>query len=150
MKQILVLLFLTLLLKSTSIAKQISKMDSHAVITYTIWAEARNQGEYGMCLVASVIYNRANIANTSERTVCLKRKQFSCWNGKKGVFTINPTGKDLIAWNHASILARDMISKNFAPFTTANHYYNPSLCSPSWGPKMKNSFVYKNHKFGCL
>ena len=44
--------------------------------------EARSEGEHGQRAVATVIYNRAHGKVEKMEGVCLKPKQFSCWNGK--------------------------------------------------------------------
>lgn len=147
---LLSLLSLATWIPSSTIAERISKQDSTSVIAYTIYSEARGEGNYGMCLVASVIWNRSVERHIEASEVCLQKKQFSCWNQRSfGTISLRAE-KDRMAWKYASILASDIQKGRFRPFTNANQYYNPSLCSPSWGTKMKDSFTYKNHKFGRL
>ena len=52
------------------------------IIADTLYMEARSEGERGQRAVATVIYNRAHGKAENMESVCLKPKQFSCWNGK--------------------------------------------------------------------
>lgn len=144
------LLSLMTLIPSLTTAETISKDNAISVIAYTIYSEARGEGDYGMCLVASVIWNRSVEKHIDPRKVCLTPKQFSVWNGVDSPTISLRAETELRAWEYASILARDMLRGEFRPFTDANHYYNPSKCSPSWGAQMRDSFIYKNHRFGIL
>lgn len=63
------------------VGKDPAKIDH--VIARTAWAEARGDGSQGMAGVINVIMHRANQPGWWGRTpkeVCLKPKQFSCWN----------------------------------------------------------------------
>ena len=53
------------------------------IIAITILAEARGEGEAGMYAVGAVIAQRAFEGKRTPSEVCLKKWQFSCWNGKK-------------------------------------------------------------------
>lgn len=53
------------------------------VLWLTLWAEARGEPVEGVIAVASVIRNRARYPlrfGRGYKGVCLKSKQFSCWN----------------------------------------------------------------------
>ena len=52
------------------------------IVAITILAEARGEGEAGMYAVGAVIAQRAKERNQTPTEVCLKKWQFSCWNGK--------------------------------------------------------------------
>ncbi len=114
-------------------------------IAWTIWAEARGEGQRGMALVASVIYNRSVERNMFVVDVCKQRKQFSCWNG-----VTNPKIPSGPQWEYCLILSRGLVQGHFKPFCNSNHYYNPRLASPSWGNEMSDVFYFKEHKFGRL
>lgn len=151
MKKISLTLFSALTLAAQySTAETISKQDDVSVIAYTIYAEARGEGQRGMHLVASVIYNRSIERGISAKDVCLQKSQFSCWNGVSSPSVSIKAEQDLKAWKFAINISNDIQSKTFKPSTTANHYYNPSIANPSWGSKMKDVIVYKRHKFGRL
>ena len=53
------------------------------IVAITILAEARGEGEAGMYAVGAVIAQRAFEGKRTPSEVCLKKWQFSCWNGKK-------------------------------------------------------------------
>ena len=53
------------------------------IVAITILAEARGEGEKGMYAVGAVIAQRAFERKQTPTEVCLKKWQFSCWNGKK-------------------------------------------------------------------
>ena len=52
-------------------------------VAITILAEAGNQSEAGQTAVMAVIAQRAIERGLTHKEVCLERKQFSCWNGKR-------------------------------------------------------------------
>ena len=52
------------------------------IVAITILAEARGEGEAGMYAVGAVIAQRAFERKQTPTEVCLKKWQFSCWNGK--------------------------------------------------------------------
>lgn len=147
---LLSLLSLAILTPSLTIAEKISKQSDISVIAYTIYAEARGEGQYGMCLVGSVIWNRSQERNISAKDVCLQRLQFSCWNGISSPSVTPKAESDQKAWEYANMLAKDILSQRFKPFTTANHYYNPDISNPSWGSQLRSAFAYKHHRFGVL
>lgn len=53
------------------------------ILARTLWGEARGEGAAGMQAVASVVLNRARRGGwwgAGVAEVCLKPRQFSCWN----------------------------------------------------------------------
>lgn len=121
-------------------------------ITYTLYKEAGGESHIGKLAVATVIYNRKT-KTQSFSDVCLKKKQFSCWNNIKNVN--RPTLKlsnnmDWNSWDECFKIAVSMTDGTFKPIGNWNQYYNPNKCSPSWENKMKNIKIIGNHKFGKL
>lgn len=55
------------------------KLDEVDVLTRTVYGEARSESADGQAAVTWVIRNRASKGKTIKE-VCLKPKQFSCWN----------------------------------------------------------------------
>ena len=53
------------------------------IVAITILAEARGEGEAGMYAVGACIAQRAFERKQTPTEVCLKKWQFSCWNGKR-------------------------------------------------------------------
>lgn len=58
----------------------IDDLNDEQVLTLTIYGEARGEGLDGMLGVASVVLNRTRRGNTTVKSECLKKKQFSCFN----------------------------------------------------------------------
>lgn len=123
------------------------------ILARTLYGEARGEIIDGVCAVASVIVNRENhhikrygigIAN-----VCLKRKQFSCWNDddenlSKLLTTINNpvVGKCRII---AMLAVRGLLVDNT---DGATHYHHKSI-EPYWisGKGMIHTVDIGDHKF---
>lgn len=122
-----------------------AKMTSEETIASTLWYEARGEGFAGIDAVASVIANRAKKSGRTMASECLRPKQFSCWNGRSHSVPKKACGA---TWNYCRRVARMMVNGTFRVTNNATHYYNPSLCSPSWGKKMTGAFVLGNHRFG--
>lgn len=117
----------------------------HDVVATTIWAEARGEGEIGMRAVASVIWNRSQESGLPPTLVCLKRKQFSCWNnGEPSV------DKDSKQWTYAMQLQHEMEDEVFKPLGDWNHYYAHKKCNPKWAKHLMNVKVIRNHTFGTI
>ena len=119
------------------------------IVARTIYLEAGGESDDGKLAVASVIYNRANGDVDKLVEVCLKPRQFSCWNGgikDKKIFN----RLDRRAFRRCVKISEDMHGGKFIATTNANHYYNPRFASPEWGKKMKNVIIIGNHKFGEL
>ena len=110
--------------------------------------EARGEGEHGQRAVATVIHNRAHGKADKMEGVCLKPKQFSCWNGKapKSVKIAPKNAFDRQAYIIALKIEKELLNGNFKPLGDWTHYYNPKLCNPSWAKGAKQTRV-GNHNF---
>ena len=75
-------LFSLLLVCSACAAERITvrSLDTQ-VVAATLILEAGGEGKEGMEAVREVIANRSRSSILTEAQVCLKRLQFSCWNG---------------------------------------------------------------------
>ena len=104
------------------------------IIADTLYMEARGEGERGLRAVATVIYNRAKGSAARMEKVCLKPKQFSCWNGEtpKTVRIAPKSAFDRRAHALCLSIEKELLSGNFSPLGEWTHYYNPRLCSPTW------------------
>ena len=113
--------------------------------------------------VASVIYNRADGKKELFTNVCLKPKQFSCWNKFtteeadpknfkiKIPRSVNKNKKNAALWKEAKAIAADMLADAFKPTTTANMYYAKSMIKPpSWANIMTKKETIGSHYFGYL
>ena len=115
------------------------------VVALTILAEARGEGQGGMYAVAAVIAQRAFERKRTPTEVCLKKWQFSCWNGKRlkdleHLLKV-PQGK------YALALAKNikLLSRDFVGF--ANHYHNNKIKLPYWAKGQKPVKTIGNHIF---
>ena len=115
------------------------------VIAITILAEARGEGEAGMYAVGAVIAQRAFEGKRTPSEVCLKKWQFSCWNGKKpkdlAHLLKTPQAK------YALLIAKNInnLSREFVGY--ANHYHNNKIKPPYWAKGKKPVKVIGNHIF---
>ena len=62
--------------------EQLLKLSDLDILALTVYGEARNQPIEGQVAVANVILNRLESRQWGSdiKSVCLARKQFSCWN----------------------------------------------------------------------
>ena len=127
------------------------------IMARTIWGEARGEGLQGMIAVGLVIMNRyrehkwySHInGKYSIKSVCLKSKQFSCWNDDdpnsamcKAVDTTNHDFQD------ALYAAKQVISGAVEDFTGgANHYFADYIGKPSWAKDMVFCITIGHHNF---
>lgn len=115
------------------------------VVALTILAEARGEGQDGMAAVACVIAQRAENRSLTPEQVCLKRWQFSCWNGKsedelKHLYKSPQAG-------FALYLEKNIDRMNRAKVGYADHYYASYIKPPYWAKGKKPVAVIGQHKF---
>lgn len=115
-------------------------------IARTLWAEARSEGELGICLVASVIYNRAGGDPAKMHEVVTKPKQFTCWNSGEPKVEIR-TPEDIKAWDACVEASWDLVCKRFIPVTTATHFEKVGGKTPWWAKRMQLVRTYRKHNF---
>lgn len=127
------------------------------IMARTLWGEARNQGIKGMEAVACVIMNRFNEniwyskykGEHSIKAVCLKPKQFSCWNKDDPNYekcsSVNTTNKTFV---QALEIAKNAKYGKLKDITKgANHYYADSIKAPKWVKDMKFCVKIGQHNF---
>lgn len=136
---------LILTVATVAMAMVSNAMTDADTIASTLWYEARGEGKDGITAVASVIANRAKASGKTMAQECLKPKQFSCWNGVKVAVPSKAKGE---VWEFCKATAKKMVAGEFKPTNTATHYYNPKLCNPKWGAKMKDMVTIGRHRFG--
>lgn len=134
------------------------------ILMRTLYAEARNESSLGKRMVATVIWNRAGGDVDRLPGVCLKRKQFSCWNGltarDPGNFVVRVPkgatrpGANQDAWNECKALVEQMMDGSFTPEGNYNMYLNKATADKSavngWGTTMGDQKVVGHHTFGYL
>ena len=144
MKKIIIsLLSLPLIFQSINATNELSKETK--VIAITILAEARGEGEAGMYAVAAVIAQRSFERKRTPSAVCLKKWQFSCWNGKRlkdleHLLKVPQADYALALAKNIKLLSRDYIGY-------ANHYHNNKIKLPYWAKGEKPVKTIGNHIF---
>lgn len=103
------------------------------IIALTLYSEAGGEPISNKMAVGSVIWNRAGGDVEKLEAVCLKPRQFSCWNAG----TPKTPGKRDRAWADCIGIASAMLSGKFAPVTRATHYHDTSIKPPYWARDMK-------------
>lgn len=117
------------------------------VIAKTLYLEARGEGEQGLRAVAAIIWNRAHERKMSLAQVCLQRKQFSCWDGRRPSSVVIDIVHD-DTWRICLKIEAEMMSNTFIPAGPWNLYHNPDKCKPSWTGKGTTHVTYiGHHKF---
>ncbi|XP_063697505.1 spore cortex-lytic enzyme-like [Culicoides brevitarsis] len=113
----------------------------------TVYAEARGEPHEGQRWVAWVIKNRAHVGRFgghSIKEVCLKPKQFSCWNGKTDIAIYEPG-----IYRNIQVLCEEIHRAPISadPTDKSLYYINPDLCDPAWAKKLKKTRKIGHHQF---
>lgn len=119
------------------------------IISQTLYAEARGEGEKGIRAVASVIWNRSKHNPDNLVKVCLKPKAFSCWNGVNSIVIkekrVYGTCKD-VASELLSEIFKEYPFKNIHPTNYITNSLYHSVKCPSW-VRGQTGEVVGNHIF---
>ena len=120
-------------------------------VARTIWGEARGEGNVGMQAVANVIVNRAKQPTRygiGLAGVCLKPKQFSCWNKD------DPNYKKMLdvddndnAYKTALKIAAKAVAGTLDDVTGKANHYHSVYVSPSWADPIKKTAQIGSHIF---
>ena len=116
------------------------------IVAITILAEARGEGHSGMYAVGAVIAQRAFERKRTPSEVCLKKWQFSCWNGKK-LKDLDHLLKGSQA-KYAITVAKNIktLSREYVGY--ANHYHATWMKKlPYWAKGQKPVKVIGQHAF---
>jgi len=116
------------------------------IVAITILAEARGEGEAGMYAVGACIAQRAFERKQTPTEVCLKKWQFSCWNGKS-VKDLEHLLKTPQA-KYAITVAKNVksLSREFIGY--ANHYHATWMKKkPYWAKGQKPVKTIGQHVF---
>ena len=115
-------------------------------VAITIIAVARGEGEAGMYAVGAVIAQRAFERKQTPTEVCLKKWQFSCWNGKsvKKLEHLLKTPQAPYAISLAKVIKQ--LSREYVGY--ANHYHATWMKKlPYWAKGQKPVKVIGQHAF---
>ena len=146
MKKLIILLALPVIFCSVYAHNNSTLTRETKIIAITILAEARGEGEAGMYAVAAVIAQRSFERKRTPSAVCLKKWQFSCWNGKR-LKDLEHLLKVPQA-RYALALARNikLLSRDYVGF--ANHYHATWMKKkPYWAKGQKPVKVIGKHAF---
>ena len=126
------------------------------IFARTLYGEARGEyrhyGPAALIAVANVIMNRLNRAGKYGKTiteVCLKPKQFSCWNQ-------NDTNRTLIQqedletdplFNICLVIVKKVINGCWPDLTRGSDHYHASSCRPYWARSGKIKLQLGGHIF---
>lgn len=124
------------------------------IISYTLYAEARGEPFKGKMAVAAVIQTRARRSKTSLSEICLKDKQFSCWNDLNVVPEFYSMGEgiepdDLQARSDCYGIAWVLMSST-REWEHLTHFYNPEKATPSWADELRGKRTIGKHVFGYI
>lgn len=123
------------------------------ILARTLWGEARGEGKVGMQAVANVVMNRVAKPGWWGQgiiSVCLKPKQFSCWNGDDpNLPKVQAVTTDDSAFVTALEIANEAVAGTLADITMgATSYKENVLPWPSaWGTQVDPLVVIGNHSF---
>ena len=118
------------------------------VIAKTLYAEARGENYAGIDAVATVIFNRGKGDYQKSIAACLKRKQFSCWNGQTDI-KISNNVLDQKMWKYCLHVEMLIRCGNFTPNGNWNHYAHHTV-KTKWFRMMTNKTRIGAHVFGYL
>ena len=116
------------------------------IIAITILAEARGEKQSGMYAVGAVIAQRAFERKQTPTEVCLKKWQFSCWNGKRlkdleHLLKVPQAKYALALAKNIKLLSRDYVGY-------ANHYHATWMKKlPYWAKGQKPVKTIGQHAF---
>ncbi len=126
------------------------------ILARTLYGEARGEGLLGMEAVAAVVINRVRFARqrggfwwgATVKDVCLRPKQFSCWNqndpNSEIIRKIDATDKIFALCRR--IARRAVCGVLVDPTRGAMHYHNRK-CFPAWARKAIPCAEIGNHIF---
>lgn len=129
--------------------------DDVYVVAETIYREAGGEGRVGIMAVATVIHNRSVRNGSDAMYECLRRRQFSFWNGRgrgERSWIVRSARKRSLSgsWEICLEAARAVVAKTFRPVGKMDHYYAHNKVRPSWAGKLRNRTVIGRHTFGVL
>lgn len=103
------------------------------VLARTLYGEARGEKREGIEAVAAVIMNRLKSGRWGKRaaSVCLARKQFSCWDdpNRDKMAAVDSTDAAFVLCQEVALLA---LTDNLADPTHGSLHYCVESLSPYW------------------
>lgn len=136
----------------------LENLSSIEVLALTIYGEARGENPLGQIAIGCVIRNRVQKISytTTYKKICLKPKQFSCWNENDSNYLVLIGLAVQEEWKEPVLLQCKFIAsgiyngKLLDVTGGADHYMTTKLYKehpPIWSNKMKVTRVIGNHTF---
>jgi hypothetical protein len=124
-----------------------------AILALTFWNEGGSTGskEAELRAMATTVFHRMRRHHCTATAVVLAPNQYSCWNGEwlNGVDAITQKYLGLYPMFHICFdIANSVVNGSFQPTGPWDHYWNPTLCTPSWAPKMVDVVDIGRQRFG--
>lgn len=121
------------------------------VLAWTLWGEARGEGERGIHAVANVIMNRVADRRWpgSAAAVCLQPWQFSMWNANdhNGDLAKAQTPEGSAIYRTCIDIAKAAVSGVLADITGGSNHYHTKAVDPSWNRNMREVASIGAHRF---
>ena len=121
------------------------------ILARTLWGEARGEGVVGMAAVAAVVRNRCAKGGwwgSGIKGICLKPKQFSCWNeGDPNRERLPKLGDGDAFFMAAKVVAELAVAGALADITAGATHYHASRVKPSWARGRQPCCSIGNHLF---
>jgi spore germination cell wall hydrolase CwlJ-like protein len=115
------------------------------IVALTLCGEAAGEARAGKMAVASVIWNRAGGVPERTAEVCVKPRQFSCWNGGKTP-VVPDEAPSRTAYAECLRIAESQFGGTFKPTVHADHYHAVRV-SPRWAKSMRYAGRIGRHVF---
>lgn len=145
------LIILALILAIYGVRKMTQNKDV-LILARTIYGEARGEGERGMQIVANIVMNRVaeeTWYGDGVQGVCLKDKQFSCWNigdpNRAKIINIEPG--DNSVFDLAYDIAARAVAGELPDLTSGGNHYHTKSINPYWAKSMAVAGSYGDHIF---
>jgi len=126
-------------------------LDDIDVLARTLYGEARGEGEEGQRAVAHVVLNRVMLQSWYGKTisgVCLRDKQFSCWNDNDpNRLTITALDISSAGYQQALRVACQAVFSDETDPTNGADHYHADYVSPAWNKSMGQTATIGRHLF---
>ena len=138
------------------IAYVLSYIHAHAnseqtIVAATLILEAGGEYDEGSLeAVYEVIHNRSIKRNQTYKEVCLRYKQFSCWNNIHTPFRVKEIDKNIRKakshprWSEAYKIASNLCDTNY---TKGADHYHADYVTPYWAKSLTKTVVIGRHIF---
>ena len=129
------------------------------IVADTLYGEARGEikiyGDEALIAIANVIDNRMKKQTWYGKTfekVCLKPKQFSCWNENDPNLKAmkDPKRKEITEYQICLWVANQLLEGKLKDITKGSNHYHHKNITPYWAKNKQSEMTIGNHIFYCL